>query len=349
MEDGKLDEYMDYFMDSEPTMEDANMLMDSGLYEYMNEDSKEIFETYTDAYEEDKHMNLYLYNDDETKMADDMADLLPEDYYDMYDATQEMMNYADTIADATDPVKTACKAILTPEDTSTYSATGDGDSDGIDDQYEMAYCMQNMMPDIPDFFEDDCNDMGHGSGDFSDHFDVMVPADEMKTQDDALNALPSKCYDECARDMVPGYNNNGTAWTLDTDCAGASAVNDVYGNAMSKCDMVDEYADPVYFSEKKNEMQYTLRRLAVEKRRLAIAERRRLEGENSALSSCYHIDGKEYCQNDYTETSRKLQQKMDELDAHGISYLIPAAKNLAKKTGRRHLAASTRRLKGRKR
>jgi hypothetical protein len=145
--------------------------------------------------------------------------------------------------------------------------------------------------------------------------------------------IPHDCIEQCACNAVDASITGATCVSnyVGGTC-GQTIVNpeDATDNILY-CDVLTSpysgLAEEVIKAEQNVYSQ--TRRLQVEERRLKIKERRRLaEVENNA--ACKNIDGKTFCPEGKEPSSlighsnRKLQDHVDELEANGVSYLIPS-------------------------
>jgi len=286
------------------------------LYEYVG--------TYDDSYMEESYA-LAMQPEDKIKdkLNNCLTDAQKEPYVDLMGSM-----FGD------DPV---CKGVVTPQD-STYTAGADGDSDGYTDDDEFAHCVSMARESgHGEIFDDFMHHVADGS--MPAHAAVEhanpVAADEdlMNQWYDAVKTIPHDCIEQCACNAVDAGDSKTCVSTYAAGTCGQTVQNpeDSTDN-IPYCDvLLSPYSGLVEEVIKAEQNIYSqTRRLQVEERRLKIKERRRLQEENNA--ACKVIDGKTFCPegkepslfnvNDPAE--RRLQDHVDELEANGISYLIPS-------------------------
>lgn len=328
------------------TLQDATVDHDDmmQLFSYENEfnpENMELFDAYHDTYDygHDQAEYDFHYGDpallaNEIMDATELASVQPV----IYALEAIVLDQPQTNVNATSPYVEKCGHVRFPSagnTMGTYTAGNDWHKNGL------AECLQHFQPPIGAHMEHKFQEVEFAEASFVDSFAKIAPGlgnatanAEIETK---LGSTDRRCYDECAKQEVEGFwaSTGGTGMIAECD-QGSGYWDPNTGAEETVCGFLEKKGNPSRKHKAKVEAHSLNRRLAIERRRLDIKERRRLEEGENKLADCLTINGREFCSEGM---SRKLQENADEMEAQGIRYLLPAPAQL----GARKLRGNSRR------
>jgi hypothetical protein len=183
----------------------------------------------------------------------------------------------------------------------------DIDWDGFEDRHELAYCMneaQHRYMELSPHFFSTLRDIENGQASF----------DELLESHSPCGATNQTCSHECTDSLET--INTGVCYgachsVLENGADGDCTVNE--------CEKLFECGDPTKIQKAHADDGVRRRRLAKERRRMEVVERRRKLSETAA-ASCMTIDGKEFCK--VEEAVDPVQRRLDELEILGYKYAL---------------------------
>jgi hypothetical protein len=248
-----------------------------------------------------------------------------DQYFDAPTQTQ-LVNFFATLLEG-DPVCSGTMVSSTP----AYGGNTDGDGDGENDVNEFAMCWEAARPVTGSLLTSLLRRIAQGQT-TPRALCVIAPSSqncnptEHTQWMDILIQIPEKCFAQCAcqsmKALAGGHTCPAGTDYVAGECGPQFAIPGNPTENISTCDVLREFhMDRIIDAE--NAVVETRRRLDIAERRLAIQDRRRLREEEQV---CKEIDGKTFCKAGsvpLSKAERKLQEQREELEAHGISYLIP--------------------------